>query len=137
MEQKKKKTGLIAGIVLLALILIFAAVYFIFIAKPVSGAKHVTIEVTHIDGTVKNYEADTDAEFLRGVLEELEIVEGEDNVYGLWITGIDGYTANADNEEWWGYTKGGEYVETGVDFTPVYDGDHFEFTLNVGYDNFG
>ena len=133
----KKKALVIALIVLAALVVIAAACYAWFSAKPVAGAKHVTIEVTHIDGTKKVFEHDTDAEYLRGVLEELDIVEGEDNVYGLWITGIDGYTANADNQEWWGFTKDGEYVETGAEMTPVYDGDHFEFTLNVGYDSFG
>lgn len=136
MEQKGKKTGWIALIVLLAVIAVFAAVYFLCIAKPVAGEKHVTFEIHHLDGTVKTVELDTDAAYLRGALEEAGIVEGTESSFGLWITGIDGYTADESKEEWWGYTRHGEYVETGVDTTPIYDGDVFEFTLNVGYDTF-
>ena len=36
-------------------------------------------------------------------------------------------------EEWWCFTKDGEDVMTGVDSTPVADGDHFEITLKTGY----
>ena len=38
------------------------------------------------------------------------------------------------NQEWWCFTKGGESVNTGVDSTPVADGDAFEITFTVGYD---
>lgn len=136
MEQRKKKTGLIALLVLLALIIVFVAVYFLFIAKPVAGAKNITFEITHVDGRERIVELDTDAEFLRGALEEAELVEGVESTFGLWITGIDGYTADESRQEWWGYTRNGEYVETGVDTTPIYDGDVFQLTLNVGYDEF-
>jgi hypothetical protein len=49
----------------------------------------------------------------------------------------DGETADDSQEQWWGFTKSGEYVETGVDATDIEDGDHFEFTLNVRILNIG
>ena len=61
------------------------------------------------------------------------LIEGSESEYGLFVTKVDGMEANSANEEWWCLTKGGEAVMTGVDSTPVADGDKFEFTLTVGY----
>lgn len=99
-----------------------------------SGGKTITVDVTHLDGSTKTYEIKTDEEFLRGALEQEDLVEGTESDYGLWITTVDGETADDAQEQWWGFTKSGEFVDTGVDTTPIEDGDHFEFTLNVGYD---
>ena len=47
---------------------------------------------------------------------------------------VDEYrTTDEAKEEWWCFTKDGEDVMTGVDSTPVADGDHFEITLKTGY----
>ena len=61
------------------------------------------------------------------------LIEGSESEYGLFVTKVDGIEADSANEEWWCLTKGGETVMTGVDSTPVADGDKFEFTLTVGY----
>ena len=50
--------------------------------------------------------------------------------------GSDGETAEESAQEWWKLTKGGEMVNTGVDATPIADGDAFELTFMVGYDEF-
>ena len=39
-------------------------------------------------------------------------------------------------QEWWKLTKDGEMVNTSADATPIADGDHFELTFMVGYDEF-
>ena len=77
--------------------------------------------------------AATDAEFLRQALEEQKLVEGEESQYGLYVKTVNGVTADEAKEEWWCFTKDGEDVMTGVDSTPVADGDHFEITLKTGY----
>ena len=46
---------------------------------------------------------------------------------------MDGVTADDANQEWWCFTKGGKMLETGVDSTPIADGDTFEITLTQGY----
>ena len=33
--------------------------------------------------------------------------------------------------QWWAISKSGEMATTGVDTTPIADGDHFELTLSV------
>ena len=52
---------------------------------------------------------------------------------GLYVTTVDGVTADDGNQEWWCFTLNGETINTGVDTTPIADGDHFEITLTTGY----
>ena len=98
-----------------------------------AGAKTITVQVV-ADGEVKSeHSIGTDAEYLRGALEEAGLVAGEDSEYGLFITQVDGIAADEARQEWWCITKGGKDVMTGVDSTPIADGDTFELTLMVGY----
>ena len=48
----------------------------------------------------------------------------------------DGETADEGAQEWWKLTQGGEMINTSADTTPIADGDHFELTFMVGYDEF-
>lgn len=108
-------------------------VYHYLMPKAMEGDKTITISIDHKVGEDKTLTIKTDADYLRGALEQEGLVEGTDSEFGLWVTAIDGEKADEAKQEWWGYTKFGEYVETGVDQTPVEDGDSFEFTLNEGY----
>ena len=121
MSAQKKKTLIIvcAAVVLVAAML---AVWFAFGPKGTAGQKAVGVTVVY-----------TDAEFLRQALEEQKLVEGEESQYGLYVKTVNGVTADEAKEEWWCFTKDGEDVMTGVDSTPVADGDHFEITLKTGY----
>ena len=133
--SKKAKTILIAaGVLLLAAAMLTA--FFVFSKKPVEGSKAIQISITHKDGSEKKFTLHTDAEYLLDAIREYDedLIQGEQAQYGLYIKTIDGYTCNETAQEWWGYTKSGEYVETGVELTPIYDGDSYEFTLNIGYD---
>lgn len=133
--SKKAKSILVAvGVLLLAAAMI--AAFFAFSKKPVEGSKTVAISITHKDGTEKKFTLHTDAKYLLDAIKEYDedLLQGEQAQYGLYIKTIDGYTCNETAQEWWGYTKSGEYVETGVELTPIYDGDSYEFKLNVGYD---
>jgi len=130
--MKNKKT-VIAVIVLVALIAVAAICWAAFAPKSVEGGKTITVDVTHKDGTTNTFEIVTDAEFLRGAMEEKGIIGGTESEYGLYVLTVDGETVNESNQEWWGYTKSGEQVNYGVDTCPIADGEHYEFTLNVGW----
>lgn len=134
--KNNKKTAIIAVIVLVILVAAAAIIYQVTRPETNAGAKNITVEIQHVDGTTRTVEINTDEEYLRGALEQENLISGTESEFGLWITTVDGYTADESNEEWWGYTKGGAYVETGVDTTVIADGDSFELTLNVGYDSF-
>lgn len=97
------------------------------------AAKALAITVVDAEGTSTVFNLDTNQEFLRGALEEAELVEGEESEYGLFITTVNGITADDSQEQWWCITKNGEAVETGADTTPIADGDAFELTLTTGW----
>ena len=130
MEKKKLWA---AGILLLLACLLAGALYLRFKPEPETGDKHVTVTVVHGDGSEKEFSYDTDAGYLGEVLEENGLISGEEGQFGLFITEVDGETADEGKEQWWCITKGGEMVNTSVDTTPIEDGDEFELTLKEGY----
>ena len=102
-------------------------------ADPTEGNKDITVEVVIDDGTSTSHEINTDEEYLRGALEQEDLIEGTESEFGLFVITVDDYTANDANQEWWAFSKDGESLMTGVDETPIEDGDHYEITLTVGY----
>lgn len=129
----KNKKALIAIVSLLVLVAAAAACWLAFGPKTVEGSKTITVEVTHKDGTVNAFDISTDAEYLRGAMEQEKLIGGSESEYGLYVLTVDGETVDESNQEWWGYTKSGEMVNYGVDTCPIEDGDHYEFTFNVGW----
>lgn len=139
MNEQEKATPnkkLIIGVVCVALL---AVVMFVVWrlngpqTQAVPGAKAVTVQVIHKDGSSKDFQLNTDQEFLGRALVENEVVEDNQSAYGLYILTADGETVDESNQEWWQVTKSGEYLNTGADETPIADGDHFELTLIVGW----
>lgn len=131
--MKEKKKVIIAVVALIAAVAVFAGVYFSFGRPETSaGSKTVTIEVAAPDYS-NTHKIKTDAEFLGDALKEEGIIEGEEGQYGLFITSVDSIKADTSKQQWWCITKGGADVMTGVDVTPIADGDTFELTLKEGY----
>ena len=98
------------------------------------GEKTVTVQIIVEGMETVTKTITTDAEFLRGALEEEEgLVIGEDGPYGLYIKTVNGITADDSKQQWWCITKGGADVFTGAESTPIADGDTFEITLKTGY----
>ncbi len=96
-----------------------------------AGDKTVAVEVVHADGSSREFAYRTDEEYLGPLLQEEKLAEGEQGAYGLFITTVDGETAQDSLRQWWCVTKGGERVDTGADATPIADGDHFELTMST------
>lgn len=142
MDQNKKPLNkkLIAGVVaLIAVIAILLGVYLNNRQPATSGSKTITVSVFD---TVGSPEASntatitTDEEYLRGALEQEDSgisISGSESEYGLFVTTVDGVTADDSKQQWWCFTKGGEMLNTGVDSTPIADGDTYEITLTEGY----
>ena len=135
-EQKESNKKVIIGV---ACVAVLALVLFLVWrlagpqSKTVAGAKAVTVEVIHKDGSSKDFDLQTDEEFLGRAMVEGGVVEDNQGAYGLYILTADGETADEGNQEWWQITKSGEYLMTGADETPIADGDHFELALTVGW----
>ena len=127
-----KKTAFLAAVLV---ILCAATGIFYTQNKPQTsiGEKEIDVIVTHADQTENAFTYETDAEYLADVLLENGLAEGENGSYGLFITTVDGETADSSKQQWWCITKGGEKVNSGADALPVADGDQFELTLTEGY----
>ena len=110
-KSTKKKNLIWALVALVAVVAIFAGVYFATRPEAAQGAKHITVTVVHKDATERVVAIDTDEEMLRGALEQENLVQGSESEYGLFITTVDGYTADDSAQEWWCGTKGGEGVK--------------------------
>lgn len=133
MEKQTKKLWLIAGVA----VLVVAALLGCWLAfgpkEGPAGGKIIDVTVIYADAASDEFHISTDAEFLRGALEEQKLIQGEESQYGLFVTTVNGVTADESQQQWWCFTKGGEALMTGVDSTPIANGDAFEITLTTGY----
>lgn len=135
MEQQKSRKGIIIALAALVAVLVIAlAVYFVTRPATVAGAKTVTVEVVHKDGTAKEFQLHTDKEYLGDALVEGKVVEDNQGDYGLFILTADGETVNEANQEWWNVLKDGEALTVGASAQPIADGEHYELVFTVGYD---
>ena len=90
------------------------------------GATTVKVEVIAGDKSVV-FTIKTDKSTLGNALLEHSLVEGETSTYGLYIKKVNGIRADYDIDgAYWGFTKGGEYMMTGVDSTTISDGEQYE-----------
>ena len=129
----KKRNIIIAVSVLLVLIIAAGLIYQTHRPEAVTGNKTIVVQVVHKDGSEKSFSIRTDAENLRGAMEQENLISGSESTFGLMVETVDGETADMDAQEWWGISKDGEMTPTGVDDTMIADGEHYEFTLNIGW----
>ena len=142
MDQNKKplnKKLIAGGVALIAVIAILLGVCLNNRQPTTSGSKTITVSVFDTVGSTEASNTatiTTDEEYLRGALEQEDSgisISGSESEYGLFVTTVDGVTADDSKQQWWCFTKGGEMLNTGVDSTPIADGDTFEITLTEGY----
>ena len=114
-----RKTGILAG---LLIVLCIAAGVFFHANKPetTAGAKEINVVVVHADQTENTFTYQTDAEYLADVLLENELVTGETGAYGLFITTVDGETADDSKQQ----THGNHRPDNGREFPAQSQGIH-------------
>lgn len=92
------------------------------------GAKTVTVKVIVEDKSV-TFTVKSDAEMLGDALLAHGLIAGEESAYGLYVKVVNGITADYDiDQSYWGFSKGGEEMMTGVDGTKFADGEAYELT---------
>lgn len=129
-KKEKKKTWIWLGI-LAAVVLIVLGIWYGSQgnSQPAEGSKSYTVEVIHKDGTTKEIQETTDEDYLGQDLETKGIISGDDSQYGLYVTTVDGETADYDKDQsWWKISVNGKDAEVGVDSIPVQDGDVYTWT---------
>ena len=94
----------------------------------------ITVKVVHKDKTEKTFTIETRQPTLLGALRQEDIIEGEDQTAGFYITAVDGEVADwSVDEGWWCFTKSGTMMMTGAEATMIADGDVYEITYTVGF----
>ncbi|MEG2769932.1 MAG: DUF4430 domain-containing protein [Oscillospiraceae bacterium] len=129
--MKKNKKILLLAVSLVLVVALCIGAYFIFIPKATQGQKNIEVCVIVADETVKTEKIKTDEEFLRGAIEKPLALKGSDSEYGMFVTEVDGIVADDAKKEWWCFSKDGEMLNTGIDSTPIADGEKYEITLST------
>lgn len=129
----KKNTKLILAVAAVAaLIAILLGVWFATRPETTQGAKTITVEVVHKDGSTKTFTCHTDEEYLAEVLVGEGIVEDNQGPYGLYILVADGERADYDTDgAYWSVLQNGEPAATGASEVPVHDGDSFSLVYTL------
>lgn len=124
----KKQTKLIIAVaVIVAVVIVMAGIYFATRPDTAQGAKTITVEVVHGDGSSKEFTYHTDSEYLGEVLLAEGLVAGDQGEFGLYILTVDGEDAIFEESgAYWALYQNGEMTTTGADTTPIQDGDSFQ-----------
>ena len=82
--------------------------------------------VTDKDGNETQFEIHTDKETVGEALQELNLIDGEEGEYGLFVKTVNGITADYDTDGvYWAFYVNGEYATSGVDVTQITEGDSY------------
>ena len=82
--------------------------------------------MTDKDGNETQFEIHTDKETVGEALQELNLIDGEEGEYGLFVKTVNGITADYDADGvYWAFYVNGEYAASGVDVTQITEGDSY------------
>ena len=94
------------------------------------GNTKFTLTVTDKEGNETVFEIHTDQETVGEALTELELIDGEQSAYGLYVKTVNGITADYDKDGvYWAFYINDEYASTGVDSTTIVETDRYAFRL--------
>lgn len=90
------------------------------------GEKVFDFTIVDKDGVEYAYEIHTDAETVGQALVELELIDGEEGPYGMYIKSVLGQTLDYETDHmYWSFYVNGEYALAGVDMTPITEGETY------------
>ena len=94
------------------------------------GATTFYFDVVDADANETHFEINTDETTVGAALTSLDLIEGEDSEYGLYVKVVNGIEADYDKDQvYWAFYIDGEYAETGVDSTDVVAGSTYSFKI--------
>ena len=94
------------------------------------GSTSFPFTVVDREGGTTQFEVHTDKETVGEALMEVGLIEGEDSEYGLFVKTVNGITADYDNDGvYWAFYINEDYAVTGVDSTPIADGESYSFKV--------
>lgn len=94
------------------------------------GETSFIFTVTDGAGAETVYKIRTDKTTVGDALLELNLLEGEEGPYGLYIKTVNGITADYNTDgTYWAFYVNGEYASTGVDLTSITEGATYSFKV--------
>lgn len=95
-----------------------------------NGKTEFTFTVVDKDGNETQFEIHTDKETVAEALLEHNLIQGDEEAYGLYVKTVNGITADYDvDKTYWAFYINGEYAQTGVDSTKITAGDNYSFKV--------
>lgn len=94
------------------------------------GQTEFIFTVTDKDGNETEFEIHTDKKIVGEALLELNLIEGEDGPYGLYVKTVNEITVDYDTDgKYWSFYVNGEYANSGVDTTEITEGATYSFKV--------
>lgn len=90
-------------------------------ATPIGeGATQFTFTVLDADGKETAYLVSTDETIVGDALLALELIDGDEGPYGLYVKTVNGITVDYDKDgKYWAFYEDGVYAAAGVDMTEI------------------
>lgn len=133
MNLKNKK--IIVSLIIIVIAIFGLVGYKAFInSKQIQGQKEYILIVRDTDNTFKDeFNFKTEEGSLGKDLDNRNLIETDNSGASRFVTGVNGKKADASKQEWWNLKVNGENSQTGVDDTPINNGDTIEFILTTGW----
>ena len=133
MNLKNKK--IIVSLIVIAIAIFGLLGYKVFVnSKQIQGQKEYTLIVRDSDNTFKDeFNFNTEEGSLGKDLDNRNLIETDNSGSSRFVTGVNGKKADASKQEWWNLKINGKDSQTGVDDTPINNGDKIEFILTTGW----
>jgi len=94
------------------------------------GETKFDFTVTDADGNVSNFEVHTDKTIVGEALLDVNLIDGEDSEYGLFVKTVNGITVDYDKDgKYWAFYVNDEYAQSGVDTTEIEAGSTYSFKV--------
>lgn len=97
-----------------------------------SDEKSFIFEVVDKNGEVTQTTVISDGKYVGEVLQEFELIEGEEGPYGIYIKKVNGITADYDVDgTYWAFYVDGEKSMTGADQVEIVEGATYSFRVET------
>ncbi len=93
-----------------------------------TGSKTIILTVEHFDGQKVTFTVKTDKTILADALLEHNLIEGETDIYGLYVKKVNGITRDYNKDRtYWALYVNGEYSMEGVSSVEVTEGATYTY----------
>ena len=87
------------------------------------GSREFTLVVVDAEGKESSATIRTEKTIVGEALQELELINGSQETYGLYVKSVNGMTYDYDTDgKYWAFYIDGEYAMTGIDGTEIVPG---------------